>query len=388
MEAEKNLPLRKFVVPENVFGEGTIELIPKYVLNFSSTKPLIVTDKGLVKIGLIHKIEQLLKKYSIEYSIFDEISPNPRDFQVMEGAEVFNNENCDLIIAVGGGSPMDCAKGIGIAVTNEKHVLNFEGVDEVEMPAPPLICVPTTAGTAADVSQFAIITDTKRNIKIAIVSKKVVPDIALIDTVTTCTMPPDLTAKTGMDALVHAIEAYVSNASSMLTDLNALEAIRLIHENLKDAYDSPFNMRARNNMMFASTLAGFAFSNAGLGIVHAMAHSLGGLSDLPHGECNALLLESAIDFNYEAAAEKYNDIAKIFGVKIMDMTNTNIKEALLEKINKLRNSVSLGYSLSTLGIKRSMIPQISKFTILDPCVATNPRVPAVYDIEACYARAL
>lgn len=223
---------------------------------------------------------------------------------------------------------MDCAKAISITSTNNVNVTEFEGIDEVKLPGLPLICIPTTAGTSADVSQFAIISDSLQKRKFGIVSKLVVPDIALIDPETTTTMAPELTAETGMDALVHAIEAYVSNASSAITDINALKSIELIVANLPGAYSEPHNMNYRNNMMMGSLLAGFAFSNASLGLVHSMAHSLGGSFDLAYGECNSLLLESVIDFNFDAAPEKYSDIARIFSPKVKFKDQEEVKSIL------------------------------------------------------------
>merc|ERR1711916_201355 len=203
---------------------------------------------------------------------------------------------------------------MGIVVSNQKHILEFEGVDKVEIPAPPLLCIPTTAGTSADVSQFCIITDTKRLVKIAIVSKMTIPDLALIDPETTLSMPLTLTVETGLDALTHAIEAFVSNAHSPMTDVNSLEAIRLIIDNLPKIHENPEDMKYRENMMLGSLYAGLAFSNASLGAVHAMAHSLGGLKDLPHGLCNTILLDKVINYNFDSASDRYRKIADLLNL--------------------------------------------------------------------------
>ena len=229
---------RKFVVPEVVVGKNVMELIGRYLGHFGSKKTMIVTDKNILKLNWFQNIINNLMKKDIEYIIFDEVSENPRDYEAMLGAELFLAEDCDSIVAVGGGSPMDCAKCISIVCTNGGHILDYVGVDQIRLPGPPLICIPSTAGTAADVSQFAIILDSKIHIKKAIISKKVVPDLALIDTIPLITMDTYLTECTGMDALTHAIEAYVSNAASPLTDVHALKAIELIKKALPNAVSS------------------------------------------------------------------------------------------------------------------------------------------------------
>jgi alcohol dehydrogenase len=380
--------LRKFVTSEFVFGIGARQLAGRYAINYGAKKVMVVTDPGIINAGWVDQLLDSLRQEDIDYIIFANNHPNPRDSEVMAGAELYLKEDCDLIIAIGGGSPMDCAKGIGIVSSNHRHILSFEGVDEVPIPAPPLICIPTTAGTAADVSQFAIINDTSRKVKVAIISKTVVPDAALIDPLTTTTMNPYLTACTGMDALTHAIEAYVSNAQSPITDLHALEAIRLIWSNLLQAISQPDNLEVRSQMMLASLHAGLAFSNASLGAVHAMAHSMGGYLDLPHGECNALLLEHVVAYNFEAAPERYNNIAKAIGLNLNSLSPEAQKNKLVNALTGLRQSAGINKSLGQIGVTQSNIPELAHKAILDPCMVTNPRAPVQSDIEAIYAAAL
>lgn len=380
------MELRKFVVSEFLFGDGAIDLAGQFAAKFGSNKVLIVTDPGIIKAGWVKKVENSLNEESINYTIFDSVTANPKDYEVMQGAELFKSEECDVIISIGGGSPIDCAKGIGIVSSNNKHINTFEGVDEVGLPMPPLICIPTTAGTSADISQFAIITHSIDKRKIAIVSKAVVPDISLIDPRTTTTMESSLTAATGMDALVHAFEAYVSNASSPLTDLHALEAIRLINNNLEKVIAKPNNIKYRDNMMLGSLYAGMAFSNASLGIVHAMAHSLGGLKDSPHGECNALLLESSIEFNFDSTPEKYKNILEAINLSSDGLTNRQIKEKLIQRIRHLRISLGIDYSLEQLGIEKSDLNQLAINAHNDACLATNPRAASIQQIKAIYER--
>ncbi|NMB77487.1 MAG: iron-containing alcohol dehydrogenase, partial [Methanomicrobiales archaeon] len=283
--------LRKFVAPEFIIGTDARLLAGRYAKNFGARNVFVVTGPHVIQAGWVSDVTKSLESEGIGYIIFSDVTPNPRDFEVMKGAGQYDEAGCDAILAVGGGSPIDCAKGIGIVVTNRKHILEFEGADNVPVPPPPMICIPTTAGTGADVSQFAIINDTERRVKIAIISKMIVPDIALVDPVPLTSLTPELTAHTGMDAITHSVEAYVSNASSPVTDLQAMESIRLMNEHLLPAFKNPHSLEERYQTMLGSLFAGLAFSNASLGAVHAMAHSLGGYSDLPHGECNALLLE-------------------------------------------------------------------------------------------------
>lgn len=382
------MEIRKNVAPEFVLGPGALSLVGRYAQNFAAGRALVVSDPGVVAAGWTGKAMDSLRNSGIACVIYADVSPNPRESEVMTGAQVFHDEGCDLIVAVGGGSPMDCAKGIGIVASSGESILSFEGVDQVRVPGPPLICIPTTAGSSADVSQFAIINDTERSVKIAIVSKTMVPDAALIDPLTTTTMPIALTAATGTDALVHAIEAYVSTASSAVTDLHALEAIRQVVTNLPSVIRSPQEMRYRESMMLGSLLAGLAFSNASLGLVHAMAHSLGGLLDLPHGVCNALLLEHVVAFNHEGAIERYATIAQALGLDVSGLSSEAQKARLVEALHELRLAIGITGGLRELGVLPSDIPLLAEHAFADPCVATNPVTPSLGDIEQIYERAL
>lgn len=386
MKIDMLLNLRKFLAPEIVYGGGAIELAGTHALNMGASKVMIVSDEGVRQTGWTAKVQQSLAAAGLSYYTFTANTPNPKDFEVMNGAEIYRRENCDLIIAVGGGSPMDCAKGIGVVATNNGAITDYEGVDEIPVPGPPLIFIPTTAGSSADISQFAIISDSRRNVKIAIVSKMVIPDIALVDPATTITMPPDLTAATGMDALCHAVEAFVSNASSPLTDMAAKNAVELVFKNLVGAYTKPENLEYRNNMMMASLMAGLAFSNASLGLVHAMAHSLGGAFDLAHGECNAMLLEEVVEYNYSSAAGKYDQLALPMGLLLDHLEKPDRAQALSDRIATLRKELGIHQRLSDAGIELSDLKQLSEFAYKDPCLATNPREATPDEIEAIYQK--
>jgi len=382
------LKLRKFVAPEFLFGPGALDLVSQYARNFGANKVLVVTDSGVISAGWAGKVMEALESAGIPGVIFSDVTPNPRSEEVMAGVEFYRDQECDVIVAVGGGSPMDCAKGIGIVNTNRKSILEFEGIDNVGKPGPPLICIPTTAGTSADVSQFAIINNLPKRVKMAIISKTVVPDVALIDPATTVTMDLYLTACTGLDALVHAIEAFVSSANSPVTDLHALEAIRIIPSTLLDVIAHPDDVELRAKMMLGSLEAGLAFSNASLGAVHAMAHSLGGFLDLSHGECNSILLDHVIGFNYYAVSERYNKIGEAMGIDLDKMTAEEKRKAILDEIARLKTSVGIVKTLGERGVRKSDISELSKKAMEDPCMVTNPRQPDQRDIEVVYEEAL
>ena len=380
--------LRKFVAPEFIFGIDARKLAGRYAKNFGARKVLVVTDPGVTAAGWTDDILVTLREAGLDYSVFSGVSSNPKAEEVMAGAELYQRENCNAIVAVGGGSPIDCAKGVGIVSSNKKDVLAFEGVDNVDLPSPPLICVPTTAGSSADVSQFAIITDSRNKTKMAIISKMVVPDVALIDPVTTTTMSAELTACTGLDALCHAIEAFVSTAHSPITDVHALQAVRLIVQNLQATIHEPDSIVLRGRMMLASLEAGLAFSNASLGAVHAMAHSLGGLLDSPHGECNAILLPRVVAFNFDTVPERYREIGKWMGLECGAMAPAELKGAIVAALVSLNRATGTYHALSELGVTRGDIPALAEKTMNDPCIFTNPRQPSRQDIEAIYEEAL
>jgi alcohol dehydrogenase class IV len=386
MKIDKRLlELRKFVAPEFIFGEGAIKLAGNYCKIFGVKKALIVSDQGVINAGWTEEVVNSVENSEIEYSLFSDVSPNPRDYEVMRGAEAYANQFCDGIIAIGGGSVMDAAKGIGIVAANNREILKFEGVNKVSLPMPPLICIPTTGGTASEVSQFAIINNYQNKYKFAIISKTVVPDLALIDPTTLLTMDNYLTACTGIDALSHAIEAYVSTASSAITDNFAIEAIRGVSRYLPLCIKHPENLDYRANVMNASLQAGLAFSNASLGVVHSMAHSLGGYLDLTHGACNAMLLNSSIDYNFSHAQDKYQRIAS----EINNSNNMNYtKNELISMIDDFKNSLGVNFRLSDKGVTSTDILPLAQNAINDPCNATNPRIPSIQDIEIMLNEAL
>ncbi|MBZ0334872.1 1,3-propanediol dehydrogenase [Marinobacter sp. JH2] len=380
--------LRKFVSPEIVFGAGSRRSVANFAANFGARHVFLVSDPGVKAAGWVHEIEQLLAESGLESTTFTAISPNPKVDEVMAGAEQYLANQCDVIVAIGGGSPMDCAKGIGIVATHGRSILEFEGVDTITNPPPPLILIPTTAGTSADVSQFAIISDPDRRFKFSIISKAVVPDVSLIDPEVTETMGSYLTACTGVDALVHAIEAFVSTGSGPLTDTHALEAIRLINRNLEPLVANPSDPVLREQIMLASMQAGLAFSNAILGAVHAMSHSLGGFLDLPHGLCNALLLEHVVAYNFASAEDRFRRVAEAMDIDTRGMTNALVKRRLMSRIISLKKTLGLEARLHELGVSVSDIPYLSGYALKDPCILTNPRKSSLRDVQVVYEEAL
>jgi alcohol dehydrogenase class IV len=385
---DKTLNLRKFVAPEYIFGIGARYQAGRYAKNLGGQRVLLVSDPGVVAAGWERQVRSNLEEAGLTVTTFTGVSPNPRIEEVMAGAGIFREEHCNMLVAVGGGSPIDCAKGIGIVNSNQRPILSFEGIDQVTIPMPPLICIPTTGGTAADVSQFAIITDLVERRKFAIISKSVVPDLSLVDPETLTTMDPFLTACTGLDALTHGIEAFVSNASSPMTDLHALEAIRLVSSHLVDSIREPGNLDLRGKIMLGSLQAGLAFSNAILGANHAMAHSLGGERDAPHGQCNAILLDHVIEFNLPASPERFARIALAMGINLSGMDEGAIKRALLNRVRALKQEAGMNRILRDLGVSHADLPQLSRKALRDPCLITNPRKANQRDLEVIYEESL
>ena len=379
--------MRKFVAPEFIFGVGSRRRVGFYARNMMARRVLIVSDEGVAQAGWLDAVRSDLDEAGISSVVFTALTPNPKDHEVMAGAQLYARERCDVLVALGGGSAIDCAKGIGIVHTNGKEIGEFEGIDRVEVPGPPLLCLPTTSGSSADISQFCIIVNSPARYKMAIISKTVVPDAALVDPETTKTLPPYLTACTGIDALTHAIEAYVSTASSPVVDVHALAAIRLVWNNVEAAVSSPGDLAARENMSLASLQAGLAFSNASLGAVHALAHAVGGFLDLPHGECNALLLEHVVRFNFPAAPERYRRIAAEIGIDARGMTDQECSRRIVDALAGLRVRVGIGGGLGERGVRAADVPELAVHALKDACIVTNPRRVALADAQTIYGDA-
>ncbi|WP_029916471.1 alcohol dehydrogenase-like regulatory protein ErcA [Pelobacter seleniigenes] len=380
--------LRKYVTPEIIFGRGARHYVGRYAQQFMATKVLLVSDVKVSQTSWFDDVKKSLTEADICFEVFTGVTPNPRVSEVMTGAELYRSGGCNVIVALGGGSPMDCAKGIGMVSSNRMNVTAFEGVDLISSPVPPLIFIPTTAGSSADVSQFCILSDRRALKKIAIVSKAIVPDVALIDPETTISMENYLTACTGVDGLTHAIEAFVSMGSGVLTDSAALEAISLIRNNLAETLRDPENLDLREKIMLGSMKAGLAFSNASLGAVHAMSHSLGGQYDLAHGECNAMLLEHVIAFNFPAAPERFRVVAETLGLDVRGLGDNELKNALMTDVMRFKREVGIADRLTQKGVQYADVTDLSRKAVADACMLTNPRQPSRRDIEVIFEEAM
>lgn len=383
-----------FIPSVTLIGIGASEEIPNKIRDLGGKKPLVVTDKGIVNSGILKQVTDLLDAAKMKYEVYDKTIPNPTDANVHEGVEVYKKTKCDSLITLGGGSSHDCGKGIGLVVSNGGKIHDYEGVDKSKKPMPPYVAVNTTAGTASEMTRFCIITDLSRKVKMAIVDWRVTPGIALDDPLLMVGMPPALTAATGMDALTHAVEAYVSTIANPMTDACAEKAIELIFTHLRRAVANGQDIEAREGMCFAQYLAGMAFNNASLGHVHAMAHQLGGFYDLPHGECNAILLPHVEKFNLIAKVDRFAKMAEIMGENIEGMALRDAAEKCLDAIKKLSADVGIPSGLVELGkrygkdVKAKDIATMTANAQKDACGLTNPRCPTDEDVKAIYKAAL
>ncbi|EGV36327.1 iron-containing alcohol dehydrogenase [Neisseria weaveri ATCC 51223] len=353
---------------QNILGENALAEAMDVISALGLKKALIVTDGGLSKMGVADKIGGLLKEKNIDYAVFDKAQPNPTVTNVNDGLAALKEAGADFIVSLGGGSSHDCAKAVAIVTTNGGKIEDYEGLDKSKKPQLPLIAINTTAGTASEMTRFAVITDEARHVKMAIVDKNVTPLLSVNDPSLMEGMPAPLTAATGMDALTHAVEAYVSTIASPITDACALKAIELIAGYLPTAVHEPKNKEAREKMAYAQFLAGMAFNNASLGYVHAMAHQLGGFYDLPHGVCNALLLPHVERFNQQAAKERLDEIGAILGKYNSDLKGLDVIDA----ITKLARTVGIPKSLKELGVKQEDFGVLADNALKDVCGFTNP----------------
>lgn len=379
-----------FYIPTvTLMGIGAHKQLGAQVRALGGTRPLICTDKGITACGMTEQIaDQIRKDTGVEPVIFDETVPNPTDKNVHDGLKVFKDNNCDMIISLGGGSSHDCGKGIGIVATNGGNIHDYEGVDKSGRPMPPFIAINTTAGTASEMTRFCIITDTSRKVKMAIVDWRVTPNLAINDPLLMAGMPPALTAATGMDALTHAVEAYVSTIATPVTDACALKAISIISEYLRPAVANGADMEARDKMAYAEYLAGMAFNNASLGHVHAMAHQLGGFYNLPHGVCNAILLPHVQRFNMIARVDRFVDIADAMGEPLEGLSARSAAEKALDAIRTLSADVGIPGGLKELGVRPEDLPIMAENAQKDACGFTNPRCPKLQDVITMYEWAL
>ena len=377
-----------FIPAVNVMGEGALGDSVGLLKGFGFLHGLIVTDAFLNKNGVVKTVTDLLDKQGIKSTVYDGTKPNPTTKNVKDGLELLKANQCDFVISLGGGSPHDCAKGIALCATNGGDISEYEGVDRSAKPQLPLVAINTTAGTASEMTRFCIITDEKRHIKMAIVDRNTTPVLSVNDPALMMGMPAGLTAATGMDALTHAVEAYVSTGATPITDACALKAVGIISQSLRTAVKDGKNAKAREDMAYAQFLAGMAFNNASLGYVHAMAHQLGGMYDLPHGVCNAVLLPHVEEFNMQSSAARLKDIAQAMGVDVRSMDDQQGAKACIAAIRSLSKDVGIPANLTELKAKAEDIPTLAANALKDACALTNPRKGTQADVEGIFKAAM
>lgn len=379
----------KFYIPAiNLMGAGCLQEAAADIKGYGHRKALIVTDKILNQIGVVAKVAALLAEHGIESAVFDETKPNPTMTNVEAGLTMLKANGCDCVISLGGGSPHDCAKGIALVAANGGSIKDYEGVDRSAKPQLPLIAINTTAGTASEMTRFCIITDEARHVKMAIVDKHVTPLMSVNDPELMLAKPAGLTAATGMDALTHAIEAYVSTIATPVTDASAIMAIQLIAKHLRTAVNQGDDLHAREQMAYAQFLAGMAFNNASLGYVHAMAHQLGGFYDLPHGVCNAVLLPHVQAYNAQVCAGRLKDVARHMGVDVSAMTDEQGAAAAIAAIQQLARDVKIPAGLEQLGVKTDDFNLLAENALKDACGFTNPKQASHEEIVAIFRAAM
>lgn len=379
----------KFFMPAiSLMGSDCLKDAGDQVGELGFKKALIVTDKVLGQIGIVKKVTDVLDNKNIEYAIYDETKPNPTVKNVNDGLALLKEKECDFVISLGGGSAHDCAKGIALLATNGGEIKDYEGVDKSKKPQLPMVGINTTAGTGSEMTLFAIITDEERHIKMALVDKHLTPIIAVNDPMLMLAMPKSLTAATGMDALTHAVEAYVSTAATPITDACAEKAIELISNYLVNAVENGEDVEARDMMAYAEYLAGMAFNNASLGYVHAMAHQLGGFYNLPHGVCNAILLPHVQEYNKATSASRLAKIAKIMGGNIEGLTDEQGADLCIDMIKSLSQTIGIPEGLGVLGVKESDFETLATNALNDACSLTNPRKGNLEDVIAIFKKAM
>jgi len=370
---ESSFALRhyKFEVPEIIFGRGLLNQVGSCARRLGGHKVLLISDQGLFNAGLVDQVINSLLQADMAFVYYDQITPNPKDTEIEDGAKEYIRHGADVIVGLGGGSAMDAAKGVAILVSNGGRIRDFEGPDKIIRPLPPLVLCPTTCGTGSDVSQFAVITDSKRRCKMTIMSRCIAPDISLTDPDTLSSLPDEYVCSTATDALSHAIEAFLSVASTSLTEVHAIKAMRFLSKSMVNA------VRERNpedleNLARASLHAGMAFSNSLLGIVHALAHPIGGLYDANHGSVNAVLLPEVLRYNLPVVTNKVPELAWGLGHFTKGEINRS-SEMVLDTVGALLDAIGAPRSLRSIGVARKDLPGLAHKALKDICIITSPR---------------
>jgi len=370
--------ISKFVMPEVIFGRGSLSQIGDSALRIGASKVFVVSDEDVINAGWVDKAKHYLHASGLETVTYAALTTNPKDYEVDEGLLRYLESGCDAIVVVGGGSPTDVAKAIAILATNGGVLRDYEGINKVTRPLPPMVIAPSTAGAGSEVTQFAIIVDSKRQLKMSIISKSLVPDIAIVDPELLRTKDSALAAATGIDAFTHGIETYVSLAATPMTEIHSLKCIELASQYLRKAVNDRSDMDANTNMSMASLTGGLALSNAILGATHAMTHQVDGLLDKHHGESNAAILPHVMEFNLPACPEKFRDIAIAMGEQVRGMSVEEAARQSIVAVNNLLSDIGLHQGLGEIGLPLDAIDRLSHNALNDACLVTNPR-PASYE---------
>jgi alcohol dehydrogenase class IV len=374
-----------------VFGVDTINQLGQEIQALDGQKAFIVTDKGIVNAGILDRVTQSLVDANIEIAVFDQIEPNPTDAAIMAGAQRLKGDSADVVIGLGGGSPLDAAKGIAVMATNEGQVTDYCGVGADPWPNPPrpILAIPTTAGTGAEVSSAAMINIPAQGRKMDMFGPSILPKVAIADPTLTLGLPPHLTAQTGIDALSHAVEAYVCARANPISDAIAERAISLVAENIRQAYANGRDLAARGNMLLASAMAVIAASNAGgLGVIHSLAQTLGGFYDLPHGLSIAVCFPYGLAYNVLAVPDKYATVARLLGANTAGISTFEAAKAVVPAMQTLLTDLDITDTLQTLGVKQADIPELAEKAMLDGCTPPNPRPLNPAGFVKLYERAL
>lgn len=380
--------MHKYLVPEVLFGVGAIEQLGEALRSVGGDRPFVVSDPGIMEAGWTERVEALIRDTGLEPNLWSGLTPNPKDYEVASGLEALRGADCDVVVAVGGGSCIDAAKAVALLATNRGSILDYVGIDRVQAPPLPTVMIPTTGGTGADVSQFCVVTDTARRSKATIAGRALVPEVSLVDPVLLTTMPEHLAANTGLDALSHAVEAYVSRAANFLSDAHAIAALRSLAESLLASLEEPESLAVRERVAGASLHAGLAFSTALLGATHAISHQVGGALDLPHGLCNAILLPHVIRFNAETKPERYVHIAEALGIGSQSGDAHETAECLAEWVRLLGDKLGIPKGLSAIGVQEEDIDRFAPNALLDAYITTNPRQVEEDDVRSICLAAL
>ncbi|PRA09599.1 MULTISPECIES: iron-containing alcohol dehydrogenase [unclassified Paenibacillus] len=375
-----------YVPPVNLMGRGCLQEAGQMIEQMGIRKALVVSDRQLIASGVAEQVLSILRKSGLDYVVYDEVQPNPTCQNVHDGLRVFQDHGCDAIISIGGGSPQDAAKGIGIVATNGGHIREYEGLHQSKHKSVPLVAVNTTAGTSSEVTINYVITDEERKVKMVMVDRNSLVSLSVNDPELMLSKPASLTAATGMDALTHAVEAMVTPGGFTVTSATAAAAVELIFEYLPRAVRDGSDLEAREHMTYACFLGGIAFNNAGLGYVHAMAHQLGGVYDLPHGVCNAMLLPYVEELNAKHVPGKFRHIAKAIGMDVKGRSDEECSDYVIEAIRQLSKEVGIPEKLSELGVKDPDVELLADNAMKDACAPGNPYQPSKDEVMELFRK--